>query len=78
MKIYKVSCYSECGSYSEPYLQSILIIADDEPSAIAHVRLTLVNEGENFIYTEDRWTCTELSDRLCPGMVLSVEHGSDC
>jgi hypothetical protein len=35
MNVYQISAYSKCGSYFQPYLQSITVIAPDESSAMA-------------------------------------------
>ena len=34
MKIYKVSAYSNCGTYFRPYLQWVNVIADSEKDAL--------------------------------------------
>jgi len=35
MNVYRITAYSECGSYFQPYLQSVTVIAPCESIAMA-------------------------------------------
>ena len=49
MNIYKITGYSKCGTYFEPYLQSMTIIADTEDQARAHAIKWCRESGYSFI-----------------------------
>lgn len=65
MKIYKISCYSDCGSYFESYLQSLTIIADS-PDQAKEIAKKWQSNNQSFIYSENKWEIMEIS---------SVENG---
>lgn len=49
MKLYKISCYSSCGSYFAAYLQSLTIQAENEAEAIEKAEKWQEFHGEHFI-----------------------------
>lgn len=55
MNIYKISCYSKCGSYFESYLQSVTVLANDEIEAKKITKDWLNKNNERFIYPETDW-----------------------
>ena len=61
MKIYKISCYSDCGTYFGPYLQSLTIIADSPEQAKEHAK-KWQRKNQSFIYPENKWTIIEWYD----------------
>ena len=61
MKIYKISCCSDCGTYFGAYLQSLTIIADSPEQAKEHAKKQQ-RKNQSFIYPENKWTIIELSD----------------
>lgn len=65
MKIYKISCYSDCGSYFGSYLQSLTIIADS-PEQAKEFAKKWQHKNQSFIYPENKWEVREIS---------SVENG---
>ena len=54
MNIYKVSCYSDCGSYFRQYLQSVTVTADTAEDALKTVKAWFKETGNKFIYPEER------------------------
>ena len=65
MKIYKIICYSDCGSYFGSYLQSLTIIAES-PEQAKEFAKNWQRNNESFIYPENKWEIMEIS---------SVENG---
>ena len=65
MKIYKISCYSDCGTYFGAYLQSLTIIADSPEQAKEYSK-KWQRKNQSFIYPENKWMIMEIS---------SVENG---
>ena len=73
LSIYKISCYSKCGSYFASYLQSVTVIASDKEDAVQQVK----DEGSSFIYPESEWDVEELAKYpLTPG-IIDYEEDSD-
>ncbi len=60
MKIYKISCYSNCGSYFVPYLQSMTIIAES-PEQAKEFAKNWQRKNQPFIYQENKWEVQEIS-----------------
>jgi heme/copper-type cytochrome/quinol oxidase subunit 2 len=77
MKIFKISCYSNCGTYFSSYLKSITIIADDKFQAIIKTKEFLENEGENFLYNEDKWQIETLCNKIGTGKIIDCDNSSD-
>lgn len=69
MGIFRVSCYSKCGSYFAMYLQSVTVIATDKAEALTNVKAWLKKEGRNFIYPEKEWRIDELKNNLESGVI---------
>lgn len=65
MKIYKISCCSDCGTYFGAYLQSLTIIADS-PDQAKELAKKWQSNNQSFIYSENEWEIREIS---------SVENG---
>lgn len=49
MKIYKISCYSNCRSYFASYLQSVTVLAESKIEALNKAKDYNNFTGENFI-----------------------------
>ena len=49
MNVYRISAYSKCGSYFQPYLQSVTVIAPSESTAIALCNEWLEKTKNRFI-----------------------------
>lgn len=77
MNIYKISCYSSCGSYFQAYLKSITVIAKSSSEAVAHAKQWLVDHKENFIYDESKWEVSLLCSDIKEGVVVEVDESSD-
>ena len=60
MKIYKISCYSDCGTYFGSYLQSLTIIADSEDQA-KELAKKWQRKNQSFIFPENQWDIQEIS-----------------
>ena len=61
MQIYKISCYSDCGTYFGAYLQSLTIIAESPEQAKEHAKKWHRN-NQSFIYPENKWEIMEISN----------------
>ena len=68
MKIYEISCYSNCGSYFSGYLQSLTIIAES-PGAAKEMAKNWQRENESFIYPENEWEIREVANRIENGVI---------
>ena len=68
MKIYKISCYSDCGTYFSGYLQSLTIIAES-PWAAKEMAKNWQRENESFIYSEDKWKIVEVAGQIKNGVI---------
>ena len=62
MKMYRISCESDCGSYFQPYLKSIMVVAENKELAITEVKWILKVNGEEFIYPEKKWDIEDLGE----------------
>lgn len=69
MKVYTVSCYSNCGTYFAAYLRSLTIIAESPKQAKEFAKQWRIDGGEEFIYPESRWHVREISDNLSAGVI---------
>jgi len=78
MNIYKISCYSECGSYFQPYLKSLTIRAESSYEALLCARDYVSNpKNGEFIYPEEKWKITLLSSEPNYASVIDFEEDSD-
>ena len=68
MKIYRISCYSDCGSYFGAYLKSLTIIAES-PDAAKELAKNWQRENEPFIYSESKWEIMEVSSKIENGVI---------
>ena len=68
MKIYKISCYSNCGTYFRGYLQSLTIIAES-PGAAKEMAKNWQRENESFLYSEDKWEIVEVVSQIKSGVI---------
>jgi hypothetical protein len=62
MEMFKILCWSKCGSYFNPYLKSVTIIADSKDDAVSKVKGWLEKEDRSFIYPESEWKIVSLSN----------------
>lgn len=49
MRIYKISCYSDSGTYFQAYLKSVTILAGNEAEAVDIVNRWQMEKGRHFI-----------------------------
>lgn len=49
MAIYKVSRRSDCGTYFQPYLQSVMIVANSQEEAQAVLDAWMEEQKESFV-----------------------------
>ena len=68
MKIYKISCHSNCGSYFSGYLQSLTIIAES-PEAAKELAKKWQRKNEFFIYPQDKWEIREVISQIENGVI---------
>ena len=60
MNLYKISAYSDCGSYFAAYLRSVTVAALTTESAKALVKGWLELKGYKFVKPENQWVVTLL------------------
>lgn len=77
MNIYRISCYSKCGSYFTQYLQSVTVKANSKEEALAVVKEWLKVEGKSFIYPENKWEIDLLSVDANVPSVIDYHEDSD-
>lgn len=77
MNVYKVSCFSKCGSYFASYLQSVTVTAESKGEAVQHVKAWLDKEGRGFIYPESKWNVEEIANGITSGQVVDYREDSD-
>ena len=59
MKLFKISCRSECGTYFVPYLQEIIIQADSQEHALECAERWM-RENRSFVKPRKHWRIEEL------------------
>lgn len=70
MNVYKVSCYSSCGSYFASYLKSVTVIASSQADAIQRTQAWLDNEGRQFIRNDPKtWDVDEVHNCTDDGVI---------
>lgn len=59
MAIYKVTQMSDCGTYFQPYLQSVLIVANSKQEAEKVLQHWMDENGESFVKSKygPEWDC---------------------
>jgi hypothetical protein len=66
MNVYKISCYSKCGSYFAPYLQSVTIVAESAEQAVEELKDWLKEQDRSFINKdESAWSVSLLVNEPC-------------
>ena len=66
MKLYRVTCASDCGTYFQEYLQEVITLANSEDEALSITKEAY--EGEwvsNHIYVELLADLSEISSPVC-------------
>ena len=76
MKIYKISCYSRCGTYFGSYLKSLTILAEDEKSAIRVAR-NWMRKNQSFLYKKKSWNIEVLCEDVLKEGVVDYDIDSD-
>jgi hypothetical protein len=76
MKLFKVSCTSECGSYFTSYLQSLTVVANSAEDAIRVAEEWLDKQERSFIYSKDKWRVTFIAD-IVQDTVVDQHEDSD-
>ena len=72
MKIFKVDCRSDCGSYFGAYLQSVTVKAESKEEAIAIVK----KECKGDLVTKDL-ECKLLWESSVGGKIIEEYYDSD-
>lgn len=62
MNIYRISCYSACGTYFQPYLRSVTVLAANREDAIQRVQKWFKDTGREFLEKPDKWEVSTLGD----------------
>ena len=72
MNIYMVDCYSDCGTYFEPYLQEVIVIAPNEEQASNYAKEVYRDEfvSNNF----NVFLLTEIGEGL---QIVNAHYDSD-
>jgi hypothetical protein len=69
MKLFLISCRSSCGTYFQPYLQSVTVVAKDQKHAI-EICEEWQKENHSFEKKElKNMRITEIQQDLSPGVV---------
>ena len=75
MSLWKISCYSNCGTYFRAYLQSVMVIASSKDDAIKETKKWLKKEGRNFIESDSsKWDVQLVTNQLTVGYVDHYEE----
>lgn len=70
MNIYKISCYSACGTYFASYLQSVTVIAESQEGAIEFAKQWMNDKGEGFIDADpSKWDVVQVASTSKSGVV---------
>lgn len=78
MNVYKISCYSECGTYFSSYLQSVTIFAANEKDAVEKVILWLDEVGRQFISKDvKKWNIELIYKETDTHFVIDYREDSD-
>lgn len=89
MNVYKISCYSDHGSYFGSYLQSITVVSDSKENALIAAKKWMKKTGNSFIYPETRtvvsfgkervktWNVDVLAENIAPGSIIDTNENSD-
>ena len=76
MKMYRISCFSRCGSYFEPYLKSVIVLADTKEQAIESTKMWMKETKNYFIYPIEKWMVSEPTE-LINNQVIDWDISSD-
>ncbi len=78
MNIYKISCYSKCGSYFLTYLKSVTVISESKEGAIEVVKKWLHKENRLFIEdSPEKWGVDKIYSGIENNVVIDCAIGSD-
>jgi hypothetical protein len=66
---YRISCFSKCGSYFQPYLKAVAVNAITEKDAVRMCKEWLEHTGREFIYPESEWTIRDITVAQNSGVV---------
>lgn len=65
MTMYRISCFSECGSYFQPYLNELYIQAQSTEHAIELAQVWQDKHKEYFIKTQPKdWVIEKLPNSI--------------
>ena len=68
MKLYKISCFSDCGTYFQPYLQSVTVLAETKEQAVEQYK-EWSNSNDKFVYEEKKWDVEDLGEVDSPKVI---------
>ncbi len=77
MNIYQVSCYSDCGSYFESYLQHVSVAAESKEQALELVKEWLQKEKHEFIKKDSKFSNVSLVQENLSTGVFDHHYDSD-
>lgn len=70
MNIYRIGCWSECGTYFASYLQWLMVLAETKEEAVILAKKWLDKEGRSFIRkNEMTWSIELISDNVSKGVI---------
>jgi len=72
MKIFKISCYSHCGTYFNAYLKSIIVLAENAEQA-----KNIAEKRKGFIYPSKVWKIEELASDFNTPKIIDEDFSSD-
>jgi len=72
MKIFKISCYSHCGTYFSAYLKSIIVLAENAEQA-----KDIAEKRKGFIYSIEKWNVEELTSDFNTPKIIDEDFSSD-
>ena len=55
LKMYQISCMSNCGTYFQAYLQSVDVIAFNQDQAMELLEKWMNTSGERFVHSRQHW-----------------------
>jgi len=76
MKIFTISCHSRCGSYFQPYLKRVVVLAENQTDAMIEFQKWSRLSGNEFIYTFDKWNI-EVCELVGKSQIIDWDVSSD-
>lgn len=73
MKAWKIERLSSCGSYFNPYLQHLIVIAETAEEAIERVQAWQDENGVYFVHDDPAGWSVDCLGPVAPGVIASHE-----